>query len=483
MSGPTRVGPYRVLERLGSGGMGTVYRARSGGRDVAVKTVHAEFAGSREFRERFRQEVHLVRRVRSAHVPRFVGADTEAPVPWLATELVRGASLDRIIGSGPLTGGRAAVLATGVLAALRDLHAQGVMHRDLKPGNVLLGPDGPRVVDFGIARALDGTALTRTGGVVGSSGWIAPERHVHGLSTPAADVFAWGALVAYATTGRPPFGRGAPQAVTARVLGAEPDLDGVPEPLRPLVEAALVKEVDRRPDAAWLLERLLEHDPAARRWLAARPRPRRWRRGSIVAAGAMAVVLAATVGLVAARPWEDTGAETEPEALSEGTSEVGGRNTDPFADSARDRGSNIGYVVEAAAVVDLGTRGWDEDVDRGPHGRFVLDPGPASSSMTVEGMEARDEGVAMTFAAARGNGPVIDGAWFTVVSPEGEVVPASEEGAFGERGRLVFEGAPERGLLVLTSPDHEEDVRGYPPVGVCYDLADGIFSTVYEDCS
>ncbi|MFB8762978.1 hypothetical protein [Nocardiopsis alba] len=103
--------------------------------------------------------------------------------------------------------------------------------------------------------------------------------------------------------------------------------------------------------------------------------------------------------------------------------------------------------------------------------------------MTVEGMETRGEGVAMTFAAARGNGPVIDGAWFTVVSPEGEIVPATEEGAFGERGRLVFEGAPERGLLVLTSPDHEEDVRGYPPVGVCYDLADGAFSTVYEDCS
>lgn len=143
--------------------------------------------------------------------PRVLGADTRADVPRLATELVEGPSLGRRLGSaGPLSGKQLTTLATGVLAVLRDLRSQGVVHRDLKPGNVILGAGGPKVVDFGIARALDGTALTRTGGLVGSPGWIAPERHRQGISTPAADVFSWGALVAFAATGRPPFGQGTP---------------------------------------------------------------------------------------------------------------------------------------------------------------------------------------------------------------------------------------------------------------------------------
>ncbi|WP_231972552.1 serine/threonine-protein kinase [Nocardiopsis alborubida] len=248
---PRRVGPFRVVGRIGSGGMGVVYAALDDAdRRVAVKCVHRVYAGDGEFRERFAREVALVRRVRAACVPGFVGADTRAEVPWLATEYVPGPTLDaRVRARGPLTGAALTAFALGVAEALAAIHGTGVVHRDLKPGNVILSPDGPRVLDFGIARTVDGTALTRTGGLVGTPGWTSPEQYAGRGATDRSDMFAWGGLVAFAATGRNPFGAGGTDTMVPRVLSEPPDLEGLPGALRALVERALDKDPARRPDA------------------------------------------------------------------------------------------------------------------------------------------------------------------------------------------------------------------------------------------
>ncbi|WP_232532371.1 serine/threonine-protein kinase [Nocardiopsis dassonvillei] len=249
---PRRVGPFRVVGRIGSGGMGVVYAALDDAdRRVAVKCVHRVYAGDGEFRERFAREVALVRRVRAACVPGFLGADTRAEVPWLATEYVPGPTLDaRVRARGPLTGAALTAFALGVAEALTAIHGAGVVHRDLKPGNVILSPSGPRVLDFGIARTVDGTALTRTGGLVGTPGWTSPEQYAGGEATDRSDMFAWGGLTAFAATGRNPFGAGGTDTLVPRVLSEPPDLEGLPGALRALVERALDKDPARRPDAA-----------------------------------------------------------------------------------------------------------------------------------------------------------------------------------------------------------------------------------------
>jgi serine/threonine protein kinase len=255
---PERIGPYRVAGRLGAGGMGVVYGAVDAeGQPVAVKLVHAEYAADPEFRVRFAREVELVRLVQARCTPAFAGADTEADTPWLATEYVPGPTLrEHVQAEGALEGGMLTALSAGLAEALHAIHAAGVVHRDLKPGNVILSSDGPKVLDFGIAQALDATKLTRTGGLVGSPGWIAPERYEGHEATPATDVFAWGGLVAYAATGRNPFGTGAPNVVAMRTLKQKPDLTGVPESLMPLVSAALFRDPGQRPDTEALASEL-----------------------------------------------------------------------------------------------------------------------------------------------------------------------------------------------------------------------------------
>ncbi|WDZ89983.1 serine/threonine-protein kinase [Nocardiopsis sp. HUAS JQ3] len=249
---PRRVGPFRVVGRIGSGGMGVVYAALDDAdRRVAVKCVHRVYAADGGFRERFAREVALLRRVRAACVPGFLGADTRAEVPWLATEYVPGPTLDaRVRAHGPLTGAALTAFALGVAEALTAIHGAGVVHRDLKPGNVILSPRGPRVLDFGIARTVDGTALTRTGGLVGTPGWTSPEQYAGGEATDRSDMFAWGGLTAFAATGRNPFGAGGTDTLVPRVLAEPPDLEGLPGALRALVERALDKDPARRPDAA-----------------------------------------------------------------------------------------------------------------------------------------------------------------------------------------------------------------------------------------
>ncbi|MFI6291021.1 serine/threonine-protein kinase [Nonomuraea sp. NPDC050790] len=255
---PAEIGGYRLIARLGSGGMGQVYLAATqSGRRLAVKVVHAEYAGNAEFRRRFQQEVAAVLRVQSLYTAPVIDADTGAPRPWLATAYVPGPGLDRVVAAhGPLPPATALTLACGVAEALQAIHAAGVIHRDLKPSNVLLAADGPRVIDFGIAKAIDATPLTGTGVRVGTPVFMAPEQALGHPSTPAVDVFALGGLVYYAATGRTAFGEGPDATVLYRVVHDEPQLDGCPPQVRDLVAHCLAKDPAQRPTPRDLLDRL-----------------------------------------------------------------------------------------------------------------------------------------------------------------------------------------------------------------------------------
>lgn len=249
---PARVGPYRIIGRLGAGGMGTVHAGLDAdGSRVAVKVVHAVFAEDAEFRARFRREVELSSRVTGPWLVPVLAADPDADAPWLATAYVAGLTLhEHLARFGPLTGGTLYAFAAGTAHALAAVHRSGVMHRDVKPQNVILAPGGPRMLDFGIAHAAEGTAVTRTGVVSGTPGWISPEHYRTGASGFEGDVFAWGALVAHAATGRLVFGTGAPDAIAYRVMSERPDLEGVPADLREVVEQALAKRPEERISAA-----------------------------------------------------------------------------------------------------------------------------------------------------------------------------------------------------------------------------------------
>ncbi|MET8952707.1 protein kinase [Streptomyces sp. NPDC004533] len=256
-------GAYRLLARLGAGGMGNVYLARSDrGRTVAVKLVRRELAEQEEFRARFRQEVQAARRVGGYWTAPVLDADTEAEIPWVATGYVAGPTLQSIVSRdhGALPERSVRVLAAGLAHALQDIHAAGLIHRDLKPSNVLVTIDGPRVIDFGIARALEtlsGAGLTRTGALVGSPGFMAPEQVRGDRVTPACDVFCLGSVLAYAATGALPFGSGGSgvHALMFRIAQEEPDLTGVPENLGDLVRDCLRKDPAARPTPAEILER------------------------------------------------------------------------------------------------------------------------------------------------------------------------------------------------------------------------------------
>ncbi len=271
---PVSIGPFRLLGRLGVGGMGRVFLARSaGGRTVAVKVVHAELAAQDEFRRRFAREVHSLERVGGTGTAPVLGSDTTAESPWVAIGYVPGPSLRTVVGDefGPLPPATVKALAGGLARALVHIHAAGLVHRDLKPSNVLLTVDGPRIIDFGIARAVDtiaeGGGLTTTGAVVGSPGFMSPEQVRGDHLAPASDVFCLGSVLVYAATGRSPFGTAdsGVHATMFRIAHDEPDLTDLPPELSGLIRACLAKDAASRPSAAEIAETL----PVPDAWLPA----------------------------------------------------------------------------------------------------------------------------------------------------------------------------------------------------------------------
>ncbi|MFE2938881.1 ricin-type beta-trefoil lectin domain protein [Streptomyces sp. NPDC059255] len=274
---PTKLGHHTILARIGAGGMGQVYLGRSpGGRLLAIKVVRDDFADSADIMTRFRREVETVGRVRSAYTAALVEAEVDARPYWLATEYVPGPTLAAAIRSqvpGGLPHRFCLLLFAALAEALADVHLRGVSHRDLKPQNIILSPDGPRLIDFGIARTTDQTALTQVGQTVGSLGYTAPEVITESLVGPAADVFALGATMAYAATGRGPFGDNA-AGVVYRSLNGEIDVDGVDPDLAELITACVEVTPERRPDPAEIIRRCdvrsaLTEDPVYRQLVAA----------------------------------------------------------------------------------------------------------------------------------------------------------------------------------------------------------------------
>jgi len=252
---PELIGPYRLRGRLGAGGMGRVYLGLSpGGRAAAIKVIRAELTQDPEFRARFRREVAVARQVSGLYTAPVLDADADAPEPWLATAYVPGPSLaDAVSQHGPLPVPSVLMLAAGLAEALSAIHRAGVVHRDLKPANVLLADDGPRVIDFGISRAAGGGSLTHTGLVVGSPGFMSPEQAEGREVGPPSDIFSLGAVLAFAATGRGPFGSGSTPALVYRVVHDTPQLDLVPAGIRPLIERCLAKDPAARPAAVDLL--------------------------------------------------------------------------------------------------------------------------------------------------------------------------------------------------------------------------------------
>ena len=246
---PRVIGEYRLRAQLGAGGMGRVYLGLSpAGRAVAIKVVHPDLASDAAFLRRFGQEVAAARAVSGIYTAPVVASGLDERPPWLATAFVPGPPLDQVVGeNGPLPEQALWPLLAGLVEALQAIHACGVVHRDLKPANVLLATDGPRVIDFGIARAVDGTSLTAAGVVFGTPGYMSPEQAEGRGAGPASDVFALGCVVAYAAAGMGPFGTGTAAAILYRVVHAEPVLDGVPPRLREVIAGCLAKDPAARP--------------------------------------------------------------------------------------------------------------------------------------------------------------------------------------------------------------------------------------------
>ncbi len=349
---PTVIGPYRLLGRLGSGGMGRVYLGRSaGGRTVAVKSVHPQFALDAEFRARFKREVAAARRVGGDWTAPVLDADPEAPVPWVATGYVAGPSLAEVVSpapgtltmaddpgpaaGNPLPESTVCVLGASLAEALAHVHALGLVHRDVKPSNVLLTMDGPRLIDFGIARATDGTAsLTSTGASIGSPGYMAPEQILGQGVTGAADVFSLGAVLAYGASGRPPFPGDSSAALLYRVVYEEPELDGLGGELLDVVTRCLSKTPAVRPTPQEVAHRLAPQG-------AARSVAAGWLPGPLVAEVGRSAIRLLDLE-VAPGPQEATMALRSRPTDGHGTPQTGGGYGTPHADERKATPSDLG---------------------------------------------------------------------------------------------------------------------------------------------
>ncbi|MEU8267599.1 serine/threonine-protein kinase [Sphaerisporangium sp. NPDC049002] len=303
MSVPTagQLGPYRLLSRLGAGGFGEVHLALDPeGHTVAVKVLHPHVAADEAALARLGREVETMRRVRGPHIAEVLDASLTGPRPYLVTRYVQGRSLAAVVSTGgPLRGEELVRLARGLAEALASIHGAGIVHRDLKPANVIIGDGEPHVIDFGIAYALDSASVTASGAVLGTPGYLAPEVLEGGEAGPSADVFSFGATVAYAASGRQPYGTGPATAVAYRVVHHEPDLDEVPSWLVPLLGECLRADPAARPTAAQLCARLgvvapqVSVPPARRPVSGVREPPtQEWRPGAREASGSVDEALA-----------------------------------------------------------------------------------------------------------------------------------------------------------------------------------------------
>ncbi|MGI5167450.1 serine/threonine-protein kinase [Spirillospora sp. CA-253888] len=261
---PRRLGSYELLERLGEGGQGVVYLGvDASGSKAAIKLLRADLTEDASARNRFVREAQAAKQVARFCTAQVLEADVAGDQPYIASEYVPGPSLYRqITQEGPIPGAGLERLAIGTATALVAIHQAGIVHRDFKPHNVIMAPDGPRVIDFGIARALDvgQTAATKA---IGTPSYMAPEQVAGAQLTEAVDVWAWAATMVFAATGRPPFGDDTVVAVINRVMHEPPSLDGVPADLHPLLAACLVKEPERRPTAQQIMMTLIGSGPAA----------------------------------------------------------------------------------------------------------------------------------------------------------------------------------------------------------------------------
>ncbi|MCF3105669.1 PQQ-binding-like beta-propeller repeat protein [Streptomyces roseoverticillatus] len=401
---PPRIGPYELLARLGSGGMGEVHLARGPEGTVALKTVRAALAGEPGFRARFRREIAVARSVDSPYIARLTGGDADADPPWLATEHVPGPTLaDAVRLAGPLPAATVLALGAHLVRALHAVHAAPALHRDLKPGNVLLAADGPRLIDFGVARAPDATTLTGTGLMVGTPGFMSPEhlrggRHV----VAASDVFCLASVLCYAATGEDPFGDGPLAAVLHRVSQAKADLSSVPDPLRGILTDCLRPDPAERPGTEALTARFGAPREGDFGW----PRAIRER----IASDRAAADFAAARGLVAARGVSPAGAGSVP---ARGASL--GRDGDPSAGSA---------AVPAPS--------FRRDGDQAPAGFPAVPDGPEAGTappVGAAGVERRGGG--LESADLAGSAPTPDG-------PDVRTVPLGSAAGVERRG-----GGPE----------------------------------------
>ncbi|MEU6417734.1 serine/threonine-protein kinase [Streptomyces spiralis] len=480
---PQRIGVYRLLARLGAGGMGQVYLARSDrGRTVAVKLVRQELAQQEEFRARFRQEVRAARRVGGHWTAPVLDADTEAAVPWVATGYVAGPSLQQVVGHdhGALPERSVRILAAGLAGALKDIHAAGLIHRDLKPSNVLVTIDGPRVIDFGIARALETVTdggLTRTGALVGSPGFMAPEQVRGDRVTTAADVFCLGSVLAYAATGALPFGTAdsGVHALMYRIAEQEPDLQALPEGIADLVRACLKKDPAVRPTLDWILDRTGAEDTLA---------DGRFRDPWLPSA------LVAQLGRHAVQLLEaENPEEREPQGAPEGTADAvtpagpGAAGPADLAGAAGPVAGSVGPVAgeggrpELTKGVQAGPPGAaaDSGESGSPGAGAAADAGPvAEADDDGAGAEAvpsagagADAGAAGTaYAAAAGDPPVPGPA-----APGSPAAPAVPAAAAGTPAAPAADGTPAVPGAAAGTPAAPGAVVGTPPAPTPQDPA------------
>ncbi|WP_245674994.1 serine/threonine-protein kinase [Herbidospora cretacea] len=362
---PQQIGPYRITGRLGRGGMGTVYLGQDeAARKVAIKVINAEYSQNENFRVRFRREAESAQRVRRFCTAAVLAADLDGEQLYVVTEYVDGPNLEQAVErSGPLTGSSLEALAVGVATALTAIHAAGIVHRDLKPSNVLLSPVGPRVIDFGIARALDTFGgVTHTGELVGTPRYMAPEVLRGEAISPACDVFSWGCLVAFAASGRAPFNGEALPAVIFQVLNAEPVLDNLEPQMRQLVLAALDKDPRNRPSAQQLLDSMvgrvtpeIAQHTVAQTWQQSAPTLRRRtpNRSRLIAGVAVAAAVAITAGVIGVRAL--AGPDGPPENLARLYLEDFTSNGDWPGTYDPGNGSLYGYTPQGAYALDLNT--------------------------------------------------------------------------------------------------------------------------------